>query len=122
VSIHHLFADHEPADLILSVHLDRETVDRVRVAVTGEIDMDSAERLDDAVGCALTMPGVRRVEIDLTEVTFMDSSGINVLVRCHAGAHRAGSSLVVTHPQPTVLRVLQITGVCGTLLGADRCR
>ncbi len=41
----------------------------------------------------------------------MDSSGIHVLVRHHAGVHRAGFSLVVTYPQPNVLRVLQITGL-----------
>ncbi len=111
MSVPHLFADQKPAEPVLTVRLNQRTTDRVQVAVTGEIDMDTAERLDDAVAHALTMPGVRRVEVDLTEVTFMDSSGIHVLVRHHAGVHRAGFSLVVTYPQPNVLRVLQITGL-----------
>src|SRR3712207_4848209 len=119
MSVPPLFADREPAEPTLTVRLSRRSADQVRVAVTGEIDMDTAHRLDDPVSSALTMPEIRRVGVDLAGVTFMHSSETHVLVPPHTGARHTGSTLIVTHPQPTVLRVLQITGLTDALLVAD---
>ena len=84
----------------------------VRVAAVGEIDMISAPRLHRAVlDALLDHPAV--VEVDLSGVTFMDSSGINTLVACrqHAGTAR----LRVVNAAPPVLRVLTVTGLAGVL-------
>ena len=85
----------------------------VVVAVVGDVDQVTrhqfAEAVDEAVDRA------RRVEIDLSEVSFMDSAGINALVRCHAAAERYGRSLAVLDPQPGVRRVLDICGLLDVL-------
>ncbi|GAA0794851.1 STAS domain-containing protein [Spirilliplanes yamanashiensis] len=97
-------------------HLDVTTTGAahgtVRVAAVGEIDMGSAPRLHRAVLDALVgRPAV--VEVDLAGVTFMDSSGINILVACRQGAGDARVRVVNAAPQ--VLRVLTVTGLAAVL-------
>ncbi|MBQ1074733.1 STAS domain-containing protein [Micromonospora sp. C31] len=83
---------------------------------TGEIDMANAAGLEATLTEALRRPDVREVVVDLTDVRFMDSSGVRVLVHGAAVGRERDVPLRVTGPQPGVARVLRITGV-GALLG-----
>jgi len=78
--------------------------------LSGELDIESAARLTDALQ-PLTSLG-RTIELDLSELSFIDCSGINVL--CHAalrlGAH---GRLVISHPTTAVRRTLELTGLDG---------
>ena len=78
------------------------------VYLSGELDIDSAPGLTAALR-ALDRPG-GTIELDLTELTFIDSSGIRVL--CH-GAARLGPQgrLLVSHPTTAVRRALELTGL-----------
>ena len=82
-----------------------------RIAVAGEIDMDTAAELDDALTGVLDQYAHPRLELDLREVSFIDSSGLRTLISCHAQAARRGCALVLTHPQPAVHQVLLITNL-----------
>jgi stage II sporulation protein AA (anti-sigma F factor antagonist) len=78
------------------------------VTVRGEIDHD----VTDAFGQALQAgrdTGLRTVA-DLSGVTFMDSSGINVLVAAHQQLTDAGGWLRIAAAQEPVLRILRIVG------------
>lgn len=60
--------------------------------VTGEIDLDSCPRLD----AALRLPvGCTSVLFDMSEVSFMDSSGLNLLLRLRLRLLKADIRLVV---------------------------
>ena len=86
--------------------------DRVRITAAGELDLATASQLDAALTEA---EGVaRRVEVDLRALTFMDSSGINLLMR-HAGRARGDLTLVIVPPPPRVARVLDVAGVTDLL-------
>lgn len=83
---------------------------RTRVCVEGEVDVSNASELRDALDGALSS-GSQEVEIDLSQVPYIDSTGIGVLV---GTAHRAtdkGVGLVVSRPQSNVARVLKLLGV-----------
>ncbi len=81
------------------------TGDRVRVVVTGEVDMSTADEMFGAASPA----GVTGATIDLTGVTFFDSAAIHALIRLN---ERYGGNIdVLTSPQ--VLRVLDISGLSG---------
>jgi anti-sigma B factor antagonist len=79
------------------------------VAVSGEIDMSNAGSLGDAVSAIIaTQPG--RVTFDLTDLRFMDSAGIAVLV----GA-AAKTRVIVRNPSAIVRRVIEATGLSTVL-------
>lgn len=89
----------------------------MQLAVVGEIDMATADRLQEALGDAVTRSHTATVVIDLTDVTFCDSVGIGTLVRAHMEAAQHDTVLRIINPQRQVRRVLEITGVLAILSG-----
>jgi anti-sigma B factor antagonist len=90
------------------------------LAVTGEVDMATAPELARAIG--LVSDHARRVVVDFTGVTFLDSSGLNALVRGRRELGEQGIALRVVVPSGSpVHRVFEITqlteslAVAGTL-------
>jgi anti-anti-sigma factor len=79
------------------------TGDRVAVAVTGEVDMSTA----DAMFHAATKDGAKAATLDLRGVTFFDSAAIHALIQL---AERYPGTLEV-RPSAQVLRVLEISGL-----------
>lgn len=91
----------------------RDGVEESVVLVDGEVDVSNADQLRDAIDARLEA-GTARVVVDLSDVPYIDSTGIGVLV---GAAHRAGEKNVrfeVARPQRNVARVLGLLGV-----GAD---
>jgi anti-sigma B factor antagonist len=84
------------------------------VSLRGEIDALTAPRLGSRL-FGLADEGKRGVVVDLSEVTFMDSTGIGVLLNAlrHFGAHEA--KLVLVCPTERVMRPFQVTGLVGHL-------
>jgi anti-anti-sigma factor len=91
--------------------------DVICLDVSGDVDMASSAALDTAIREALTAPGVNRVLVDLSKVTFLDSTGINTLVQDHQRAGDQNINLQVVNPSTMALRVLELTGVLGFLSG-----
>jgi anti-anti-sigma factor len=80
----------------------------VTVTAAGELDMTSAPELVAVLREAIRTHGPSRVDLDLTGVTFMDSTGIQVLVAANADV---GGGLRITGTSPAVFRLLRLTGV-----------
>ncbi|MGQ4365842.1 STAS domain-containing protein [Streptomyces sp. SAS_272] len=101
----------ENADLPARFHAEDRMVEGVRVvALRGEIDHDVKERLGAALrGERGVAP--ERIVADLSEVTFMDSSGINVFVRTHRRVSGSGGWVRIAGAQEPVLHVLQLVGI-----------
>lgn len=87
---------------------------RVRIAFAGEIDIATAGLILPAVTDAVRDHRPRQVDIDLSAVVFMASSGITALLRSQAYAADSGCRLVVTNPAPMVHDLLQLTGLLQT--------
>jgi anti-sigma B factor antagonist len=79
------------------------------VRVDGEIDLDNASDLSEAALAAMQEIGPS-VVLDLSGVTFMDSTGLKVLLAVHKRAELAGGRLVLAGPTRSVNRVVTITG------------
>jgi stage II sporulation protein AA (anti-sigma F factor antagonist) len=80
------------------------------VTVHGEIDHAVKDMLSEALlSCDGAAP--LRTVVDLSGVTFMDSSGINVFVAAHQAASDDQGWLRIAGAQESVLRLLEIVGL-----------
>ena len=77
------------------------TDDGVTIQVHGDVDLASAPLLDAAFA---DVDGAR-VEVDLSEMTFCDGTGLGVLQRAH---QRFGRRLRITGASPLVRRLAAI--------------
>lgn len=84
--------------------------DRAVVAASGQVDLATAPQLVEALRQAQTRD-VDEIVVDLTDVDFLDSVGVRVLVEAARDAAQSGVSLSVRGAQGWVARVLEITGV-----------
>jgi anti-sigma B factor antagonist len=79
----------------------------VTVTISGEIDIATSRAMRDALA---TGPGPAHLEVDMSAVTFMDASGIGVLLAARQQAVDGGGSLTLRAPSEAVRR---LTGVLG---------
>ena len=98
---------------LLTVRAD-EVAGVVVVAVEGEIDVDTADVVLDALRLGLETGGPALVA-DLTEVSFFGSTGISTLITAHELADEHGKAFHVVAPHRAVRRPLQVTGVADVL-------
>ncbi|MDH6544050.1 STAS domain-containing protein [Streptomyces sp. SPB4] len=85
--------------------------ERVVVHVGGEMDIDRAPMLYDALHIAITREsGPYEIVADLSEMSFCDSAGLNALIRAHHTATEHGKHLSLRAPRPQMRRLLGITG------------
>ncbi|MEY9998161.1 anti-sigma B factor antagonist [Streptomyces sp. V4I8] len=68
------------------------------------------------LAAVLTPLEPRHCELDLAQLSFMDSTGLALLLTHHRHAQAAGGSLRIVHPSPAVTRVLELTGTRAILL------
>jgi anti-sigma B factor antagonist len=78
--------------------------------VKGEVDLYTSPQLRDKV-TELIEQGQSRLVIDLTDVGFMDSSGLGVLVTALKRARERDGALALVCPEGSVHKVLTITGL-----------
>lgn len=79
----------------------------VLLELVGELDVAGIDRLDEA---ARDLPAHGHVTIDLSELTFMDSSGIKALMNLDLRSRAESWTLTLQAPQPHVLNVLKMCG------------
>jgi anti-anti-sigma factor len=91
----------------------------VEIAPRGEIDVDTAHEVREAVAATLARPQARprRIDLNMRLVCFIDSVGISALVAGFQTAQVSGVKLVITEPSRFVHRQLWVTGLLG-LFGA----
>ena len=78
------------------------------VSLAGEFDLASAQLVDEELARAQESYPV--VILDLSRVTFMDSTGLHVVLRVDERMHEAGSTLRVVAGSPQVQRLFELTG------------
>ncbi|MFI6097054.1 STAS domain-containing protein [Lentzea sp. NPDC051213] len=92
----------------------REFAGVVVVAVEGEMDVDTADIVLDALRLGFESPSPA-VVADLTGVSFFGSTGISTLITAHELAGEYGTDFHVVAPHRAVKRPLQVTGVVDVL-------
>lgn len=77
------------------------------IVVAGEVDAHTASTLDAHLLAALDRP----LRLDLAAVTFMDSSGLRVLIDTHQRTADTEHPLTLVRPSRPVTRLLEISGL-----------
>ncbi len=83
--------------------------DCVVVTVGGELDILSAAKLGKTLEQATAGSGTRCLIIDMTHLSFIDSTGLGVLIAAQNRARVLGDSVVLVHPPKPVQRLLLAT-------------
>lgn len=99
--------DVDPAPQIELVHVDGTAV----VRLTGEIDMYAVPPILRAGTSLLQGTPRRPLIIDMSGVTFLDSSGISCLLRLDEEASAALTEMRIRNPSKAVCKVLDIAGL-----------
>ena len=88
--------------------------DAIVVRETGALDLGDAARLREALQSAFTANDSADVVVDLSDVEFVDSVILSVLVTAHKRLAAGGRTLVILVP-PGLLRLFELTGLVGVL-------
>lgn len=88
--------------------------DCAAVQVTGEVDVYTAPMLREQMQ-ELLAKGATHVIADLSQVDFLDSTGLGALVGGLKRLREAGGSLALVITTPRILRIFQITGLTKAL-------
>jgi anti-anti-sigma factor len=88
------------------------------IRAQGDIALDGAPRLEAVLDEALA-DEPSRIILDLEAVTFLDSSGLRVVVDAQEKARAAGSTLLIEGMSAAVERVLEITDLLQSLTRVD---
>jgi anti-anti-sigma factor len=90
-----------------------EQGDALVVALAGEFDLASAQLVDEELARAQDSYPV--VILDLSRVTFMDSTGLQVVLSVDERMRESGSTLRVVPGGPQVQRLFELTGATSRL-------
>jgi anti-sigma B factor antagonist len=79
------------------------------LTVNGEIDLTSAPKLDEEI--TTVVESSDQVVIELGGVSFMDSTGLRVLLKASKTLTSRGGTLVLRQPSEPVRRLLEVSGL-----------
>ena len=85
-------------------------VPEYEVRLLGELDMSTAPQLRDELH-RLASDGATMVTVDLSELAFVDSTGLSVLITGLKQLRQQGGEMALRSPTPGTRRVLEITGL-----------
>jgi anti-sigma B factor antagonist len=99
----------EAAAALLRLHLAQRGYESWLITAAGEIDLATSPELRALIRDVLAKEGSRYLVIDLSAVTFLDSTGLGVLVWAHHRMRARSGDLTLAGPNETCLRLLELT-------------
>lgn len=85
--------------------------DMMLVRVRGEIDHHTAARVRNGIDGALFEKRPRRLILDMSAVSFMDSSGLGLIMGRLSVVRELGGSLTVKNPSEAISRIIRLAGM-----------
>jgi anti-sigma B factor antagonist len=80
----------------------------VHFTMTGELDISTAQRLEDDLR-RIEAHGPELIVLDLQKLTFMDSTGLRLLITADARAREDGRQVAIVQGNEMVQRVMRLT-------------
>jgi len=85
--------------------------DTLIAALSGEIDHHVAEKYRKDIDEEMTLCGTKDLILDFGKVTFMDSSGIGMVLGRYKKVHSAGGRVTIRNASRLVKQILDMSGV-----------
>ena len=82
----------------------------LRIEISGEIDHHSARSVRAKIDESLYYYRAARVALDLSKVSFMDSSGLGLILGRFTLAKELGGELRIIDPSEGVMKILELAG------------
>lgn len=98
----------------LNIEVVVHDADTAVLTIGGELDCETATSLHHYMANQFRH-GRRHLVLDLSDLKFMDSSGLNVLIKAGREARSTEGDLHLAAPTPAVRRVFEITGLSLTM-------
>jgi stage II sporulation protein AA (anti-sigma F factor antagonist) len=96
----------------VSLQIDLEIVNNVLlVRLNGELDHHTAEELRTRVTTTLEQHNIAHIVLNLKSLSFMDSSGLGVILGRYKQIKNSGGEMVVCSISPAVKRLFEMSGL-----------
>jgi anti-sigma B factor antagonist len=96
----------------------RRDGDETWVRPIGELDLDTATQLDQEL-TAVHAAGAARIVLDMRALTFMDSTGLRLVIRWDTDAREQGFAFAIVPGPEVVQRVFRLTGMADVIPVAE---
>lgn len=94
--------------------------DKLLVGLDGELDHFCAQSIRRELDGQLADPTIRQLILDFSSLTFMDSSGIGVILGRYRILRERGGSVAVIHMNEHVARIFHMSGMDKVIRQLDR--
>lgn len=94
--------------MLLDIEVKQDTL---LVRPGGELDLAVADDLRSALEAALDREPAKNLVFNLARVSFIDSSGLGVLLGRYRRVSKNGGKVLIVSPQPQVRRILDLSGL-----------
>lgn len=92
--------------------IDIKSENGTAIAVlNGEIDHHNAKDIRQQLDKYIISAQPKELAIDFSNISFMDSSGIGLIMGRYKLMHECGGSLIVRNPQTYIKRVMKLSGI-----------
>ncbi|MCF6093472.1 anti-sigma F factor antagonist [Microaerobacter geothermalis] len=81
------------------------------VRLSGELDHHTADHLREKVETVIEKEDITHVILSLEELSFMDSSGLGVILGRYKKISQKGGEMVVCSVHPTIYRLFELSGL-----------
>lgn len=81
------------------------------VFLKGELDHHAVSKIKDTIDLQIIKSPVKKLVLDMSGVTFMDSSGIGLIVGRYNRIKSFGGSMTIKNPSQSLLKILRMSGI-----------
>jgi stage II sporulation protein AA (anti-sigma F factor antagonist) len=94
--------------LLIDKKIERQTL---FLRLNGELDMNTTENLRQAIDNEIERRGIRTVILNLEDVSFIDSSGLGVILGRYKKLLPMGGKIMISNVPPHIYKVMELSGL-----------
>ncbi len=82
--------------------------DVARISISGRFDFQVHRDFKGAYAPSLENPAIREFELELSQVDYLDSSALGMMMLLRERAQTAGKTVMIVRPNPAIVQILDI--------------